>query len=252
MAARATPRRLDASGARWALITAALLLVFVERFVPHGRVALYPFALFATWVHEMGHGLTALLVGGRFDALHIFGDASGVAQIRVPDGAPEALASAGGLIAPPLVGALSLAIGRGPRRARAVLGGLSLAMLASLVVWVRSPVGIVSVSCVALLLAAVARWGGPRVAVVGAQLLGLLLGLDAVQRADYLFAASARVGGRVQRSDVSAIADAVGGSYVLWGALITALGALMLGAGLWAAWRSPGRGAHLTARGERP
>ena len=42
-------------------------------------VALYPFTLLGTWVHEMGHGLGALLCGGRFDRLEIFEDASGLA-----------------------------------------------------------------------------------------------------------------------------------------------------------------------------
>lgn len=249
MSTRARPRSIEAPGARGALIVAALLLIVVERFVPYGRVALYPFALFATWVHEMGHGLTALLVGGRFDALQIFGDASGLAQIRVPDGAPSALAAGGGLLAPPLVGALALAIGRGPRRARAVLATLALAMLSSVALWVRSPIGLASVGGLALLLGAVAAWGGPRVRMVGAQLLGLLLGFDAIQRVDYLFVASARVGGRVQRSDVAAIADAVGGSTLLWGVLITALGAAMLLLGLRVAWRAPRRGAALDGEG---
>ena len=41
---------------------------------PWGPLILYPFTLFTTWVHEMGHGLTALAFGGEtlitnFDAL---------------------------------------------------------------------------------------------------------------------------------------------------------------------------------------
>lgn len=84
---------------------------------------------------------------------------------------------------------------------------------------------------------------------VGAQLLGLLLGLDAVRRVDYLFVAAARVGARVQRSDVGAISDAVGGSHLVWGAAITAVGAAMLLLGLRIAWKAPRRPRALDGEG---
>jgi hypothetical protein len=227
------------TSARGALVLAALLILAVERWMPGGRALLYPLVLFATWVHEMGHGIAALLGGGSFERLQIFGDASGLATTRVAPGVAAAVSAATGLLAPPLVGALALGLGRGPRGARAVLGGLALAMAASLALWIRAPIGWISVGGVALALGLAAWRCGPRPVVVCAQFLGLTLGLDAVRRVDYLFTAAARVGGRVQRSDVAAIADAVGGSHLAWGAAITAAGALALALGLWSAWRAP-------------
>jgi hypothetical protein len=44
--------------ARGALVAALLLYFVVERFVPFGRTLLYPLTLLATWVHEMGHGVS--------------------------------------------------------------------------------------------------------------------------------------------------------------------------------------------------
>lgn len=246
MSARpAAPR----AGSRGALLLAALLLVVVERFVPYGRLVLYPFTLFATWVHEMGHGLTALATGGRFAHLAIFADASGQALISTAEGVPAALAAAGGLLAPPWLGALVLAAARGPRRARVVLAAVAGAVVLSLGVWVRTPVGWLSLGLVAALLGLVALRRGSTFTVVTAQLLGLSLGLDAVRRLDYLFAPSARVGGRMQASDVSAIAAALGGPLQAWGVAITVAGAFALGLGLRASWRE---GAPLTPGRQRP
>ena len=49
-----------------------------------GSLLLYPFTILATWFHEMGHGLAAILAGGRFEQLAIYADGSGVAQSLIP------------------------------------------------------------------------------------------------------------------------------------------------------------------------
>ena len=53
---------------RGRLLTAFGLAVAVSvglGFVPWGRKVVYPFALFGTWAHEMGHGLGGLITGNR-------------------------------------------------------------------------------------------------------------------------------------------------------------------------------------------
>ena len=53
---------------------------------PFGALLLYPFTILSTWFHEMGHGLSAILMGERFDSLVIYPDGSGVAMSLVsPD-----------------------------------------------------------------------------------------------------------------------------------------------------------------------
>jgi hypothetical protein len=47
--------------------------------VPHVQALVYPFRLFATFVHELGHGLTALLTGGGFEHFVVRTDLSGTA-----------------------------------------------------------------------------------------------------------------------------------------------------------------------------
>ncbi|MGE0179872.1 MAG: M50 family metallopeptidase, partial [Sphingomonas sp.] len=45
-----------------------------------GSLILYPFTILATWFHEMGHGIAAMLAGRGFERLIIFADGSGFAE----------------------------------------------------------------------------------------------------------------------------------------------------------------------------
>ncbi len=223
---------------RSAILIAAALLYIVSAYVPFGHEALYPLTLFTTWVHEMGHGLTALVLGGQFDHLDIYRNAGGLAYAFARPGWQEALVSAGGLLAPPLVGALILAVVHGPRRARTCLALLAVALLASMAIYVRTPVGIASMSVVAVALAFAAWRAAPDHRVILAQVLAVVLALDTVTRMiGYAFMSHVQLNGQNDRSDAGNIADNLGGPVFVWGVLITVLALVMLGAGLWWAWR---------------
>jgi hypothetical protein len=220
------------------IMVAALTVFVITAWVPFGSTALYPLTLFTTWVHEMGHGLTALLAGGQFHSLEIHGNAGGLAHAYAAAGWPEALVSAGGMLAPPLLGALLLAFVHTPRVARVVLAVLASAIVLSLVVWVRSAAGIIAMPLVAALLGW-AAWrgfaGNPGRRVLLVQVLSVILGVDTLTRmVAYSFMDATSAG---QRSDVSAIADNLGGHHLVWGLVITTLGLGMLALGLWRAWR---------------
>lgn len=231
----APEEEMTAGGARAALVVAAVVIVVLQNFVPFGRQLLYPFTLLGTWVHEMGHGVTALLCGGRFERLDIYRDASGMAYSAVVPGFRQALVAAGGLIAPALIGALLLVLAR--RASRAVLWVIGAALLASLVLWIRTPVGWLTIGGLAMLFVSLARFGGTDLRLFAVQLVGLLLALDTVTRMDYFFVSSGKVGGAVHPSDVSAIAGVLGGPYQLWGGLCAAVAVTMLLIGLRAVLR---------------
>ncbi len=225
---------------RRALLTAAIATYVIGHWVPFGSVLLYPLTLLATWVHETGHGVAALAVGGRFDRLLIFWDASGLAYTTHRPGWPAAVVALGGLLAPPITGALILLMVRGPRRATAALGALAVALLLSLALWVRSPVGFVSVPLTAALLGLVLfRFNGNRRLVV-AHFIALQLAIDTLGRMlGYVFMKTATVGGEERRSDIANVADNLGGHYVLWGVAVSAVALGLLALGLWSAWREP-------------
>lgn len=210
----------------------------VSTWVPYGGTVLYPLTLFTTWVHEMGHGLTALICGGGFLELVINANAGGYARAGAAQGWPDALVAAGGLLAPPLLGAVILATVHGPRRARWFLGALSIGIVVSLVLYVRSSTGILAMSAVALALGW-ATWFGfrarPEYRVLLAQFLAVILGVDTLTRmVSYAFMGSLSTG---ETSDVGHIAENLGGHYKLWGVAITAIALAMLAFGVWMAWR---------------
>jgi hypothetical protein len=230
---------------RRALVVAVLVSVIVGSFVPFGGVLLYPFTLLATWVHEMGHGLTAIVVGGAFDHLEIFADASGLAYTSHPAGARAlgAWISLGGLVAPPIVGAIVLATARGPRRAQIVLVSLAFALLASLLIWVRSSTGFIAVPLVAAVVLLFIRWGGPSERMFLAQFVGLRLALDTVGRGmDYIFTGTATIGGVKRASDIATVAEGFGGPRLVWSVIVATFCLSCVGVGLWGAWRKGASG----------
>ncbi len=240
-AVKPTPKVEPGWHPRTVIIVAAVAVFVINAWVPFGSTALYPLTLFTTWVHEMGHGLTALAFGGEFRSLEIHSNAGGLAYAYAGHGWPDAMVAAGGLLAPPLVGGLLLAFVHRPRTARIVLGVLAGALVLSVVIWVRSTTGVIAMPLVAAVLGW-AAWRGfaenPERRVVLVQMLSVSLGLDTLTRmVSYSFMATTSKG---QRSDVSAIADNLGGHYLLWGLAITTIALGMLSLGLWRAWRRPG------------
>jgi hypothetical protein len=118
----------------------------------------------------------------------------------------------------------------------------------SVIIFVRSATGIIAMPIVAALLGW-AAWQGfaekPERRLILAQALGVLLAFDTLTRmTTYVFTSSAHVNGKDHPSDIKNLADAVGGHYILWGMLITALALGMLWFGLWWAWRRPDRDAR--------
>jgi Peptidase M50B-like len=228
----------QASSSRRALVLAAIAVVVLDKFVPFGELALYPLTLLATWVHEMGHGLSALAVGGHFLRLEIFANASGLAHSSVAPGWRDGVVAAGGLLAPPVVGALTLALVRGPRRARVFLLALAAALVTSLLIWVRTTTGWIAMPLVALLAGVLGARSTPNHRLFASQLVGLCLALDTIARIDYLFRARVRIDGVDLDSDISAVAQAFGGNYLWWGALLAALSLLLVAGGLYFAFRA--------------
>jgi Peptidase M50B-like len=225
---------------RRALVYAAVAAFLLGHVIPFGGLVMYPFTLLTTWVHETGHGLAALAVGGHFTRLDIFWDASGQAFTSEGPRWPQAIVALGGLLAPPIVGAALFVFVRGGRRALGALLAIAAGLLVTLVLWVRSPVGLVVVPLDAAAIAFVAWRSSPERRMVFAHFLAVVLALDTLGRmVHYVFQKTASVGGEVSKSDVARIADAVGGHYVLWGLAISAFAMGLLALSVFVAWREP-------------
>src|SRR6266508_67011 len=127
---------------------------------PWAAFLLYPFKLFTTWVHECGHAVAALLVGGRVNSITIRPDTSGLTQSLVPAGRmAQGFVASAGYLGAAAVGCLLMAATRVERWAHVILLSLGVCMLVTLVFWMRNLFGAVVVLAWGLTLVMFARRG---------------------------------------------------------------------------------------------
>jgi len=221
------------------LIVAALVTIAMWQF-PFGNYILYPFTILATWFHEMGHGLTALVLGGDFHKLVIYGNGSGLAsyggQVAFGD-AGRAMVSAGGPLGPALAGAGFILAGRRYTTAHyclILLGGM---LLVSAIIWVRSIFGLTAVcltGAVILLITLKAPKGFESFAI---QFLGVQACVSVYRQLGYLFTRSVVIGGKPMLSDTGQIAHYLFFPHWLWGMALGGLSLLILVVSLRIAYR---------------
>lgn len=217
---------------------AALASVIVPH-LPWGRRILYPFALLSTWVHEMGHGVTALLVGGRFRRLEIYPNLGGVAYSSGIWGASRALVSAGGLLGPALAGGLVIVLGSRETTAPYVLAGVAGLLALSVLTVVRNPFGFLSLAAIAGTLALVIVYAPDEVEVFLTQLIGIQFCLASLTSLDYMFTKRFSRNGRSMDSDTQEIANVLALPYWFWGGLIAVLSFCILAGSFYLAWIRP-------------
>lgn len=205
----------------FSLVGAALVFALLPR-IPFGHAIQWPFVMLTTYVHEVGHGLIALAQGGNFITFQLWESGGGVATVNnlVP-GWGIAAVSAGGLLAPPLMGGLFILAGRSRRTASIILVSFSLFMLMSCLIWIRSVYTLAWVGGLGILflyfgIRTKAGWHQFLIQFFAVHML-----MDTLTRTmRYLFTDQFERNGVIRHSDTSNIADALGGSYWMWGCLV--------------------------------
>lgn len=221
---------------------AITLAMFLIPSPEHTWWLLAPFRWLQIYVHEFGHGITALIAGGEFYKFEMW-TYSGVAQTRVSGRLAQAFVCAGGLCGPAVVGGVFLAVGRHPRIARIALAAFGGFMVLSLVLWTRSAFGLGFGGAVAALSLAVALGARASHAQAVLVFLGVQLALSVYTGGGYLFTQDATLqNGERHASDTQVMADALTLPYWFWGIVCAAFSALVLLAGLWL-YLKPGRAA---------
>ena len=109
-----TNLKQNKSNAFLLLILAAIVFFVLSR-IPFGNTIQWPFVIITTFIHEMGHGLTAIAVGGELSKVELYSHGGGTAFVRTFPGWPHAAVAAGGLLAPSIIGALFIRVGLQPR-----------------------------------------------------------------------------------------------------------------------------------------
>lgn len=202
------------------LCAAAVVLLWQ---LPYGRQILYPLTLLATYAHEMGHGLTAMLTGAEFEQLLLHADGSGMAVWRGhPQRFATALIAAGGLLGPTVAGIGLLLASRQPRHCRAVLASVSALLVLSVALWTRNAFGVAFLLAVALTLGIAAKALPTTAAAFVLHFIAATLCLSWFSHLGYMFSPQAIVNGVAVPSDSSVIAQALWLPYWFWGGVIAA------------------------------
>jgi hypothetical protein len=199
----------------------ALLATLILWNVPYGWVALYPFKLFATWLHEMSHGLLMLATGAGIDRLQVFRDTSGLAHPEYGVGRlAQAAISSAGYLGTATFGALFLLTGKTARTSRIMLFLLGLFLATSAALWVRNPFGLAAVLGLGVVFVALSRLASDGVASFVLQFVAAQSCINAVLDIRVLFGSVMLVDGQpVGRSDADTISSLLGGPPILWAML---------------------------------
>jgi hypothetical protein len=194
--------------------------------IPYGSYPLYPFKLFATWIHESFHGLAALLTGGSVSSVEIYSDTSGLTQSLLSQSmGAQAFVASMGYLGTSIVGAILLALRQRPRAQRWALSVLAVAMVLSLVVWVRNLFGGVTVAVLAVGIGLLALRGADRWASIITNVLASQACVNALLDIRVLYSVG-------EGSDAAAMARIVGLWPWFWATLWMGLSILLF----WVAW----------------
>ena len=216
------------------LFLAGIVVIFLPQ-LPLGNFLVYPFTILTTWFHEMGHGLTAMLLGNDFQRLVILPSGSGYAETRYlgePGGLTRALVAAGGPLGPVVIGAALILASSRERWWKPALFALAGILVLSTLIWVRSAVGLTVLPLVAAVLGWIAVKGPAWLDRFSLQFLGVMAAMSMLRDWDYLFSCRAMISGQEMLSDTCAMQEALALPYWMWAALIIVVSAVIIGASL--------------------
>ena len=163
----------------WLWVAAAVSLVV--SLTPWADMLLYPFRLFTTWVHECGHALAAVVVGGRSVRSRSSRTPAASRRAWCPSSRlARGIVSSAGYLGAAAIGCLLMAAARVQRWAPAILFGIGACAIATLVIWIRNPFGAVVVLAWGIALIALARTGWRRAIRFVLSLLAVQVALNAV------------------------------------------------------------------------
>lgn len=117
------------------LAISAFVLVLLIWQISELNVVLIPFRYFVTTIHELGHGLTALLTGGQFIRYEVYASGAGVATTA---GGTRWLVTSAGYIFTAFFGAVLLFLTNRTRYTKAVAVGLGLGFALVTVLFARN------------------------------------------------------------------------------------------------------------------
>jgi hypothetical protein len=216
----------------FALSLIAFMVVWVLWNVPALDFITYPLRLFVTFIHEAGHGLAALITGGRFLTFEIFRDGSGVATTA---GGSPLLVLPAGYLGTALFGSILFYLANRLPYPKIIAGvlGVSVLLIALRFGGLFSIAGVVGI-VMGVLLIALAWRGHADLTLLVLNVLAVIVGLNAVLDLFFLVNNSSISAGQV-RNDAAAFQAAIAPLIpaFIWAGLWALTAAGMLGAAIY-------------------
>lgn len=200
----------------------SILIILMWNF-PIGLVQLYPFTILATYFHEMGHGLAAMLLGSKFHYLLIHMDGSGVAvhsDANFLGTIGKAIISISGPLGPTFAGMLFIYSSGSFKTTQRLLVILGAFIIISVIIWVRSAFGVLFLLAIGAFLVFIGIKSSARTKQLVLQFIGVYSMLSLYQNVDYLFMQQVEMGGTIMLSDTGYLQEYLFLPYWLWGTII--------------------------------
>lgn len=203
-------------------------------FLPGIHLILVPMLYLNTHIHELCHALMAEVTGGRVMNIEVYSNGAGQ---TLTTGGMGFLISSAGYVGAALVGALIMWRARSEGAARAVLFGLAVFLIGSMLLWVRGDsVGEVAGFVWIGVLATIIRYvKGPSL-MFAAQFIGLQQCLQSFLSLNELLKISALTQGD---SDARNMQNATGIPAIFWAGIWCAFSIFMVWVALRRSWANP-------------
>ncbi|SMY07286.1 M50 family metallopeptidase [Flavimaricola marinus] len=198
-----------------------LFLITVAVFVFWNTPVIYPLKILVVFMHELAHGLAAIMTGGSIEAISLSNMEGGYAITRGGNGF---LILSAGYFGSLLIGTLLLVGAVKTNADRFVLGFFGLAILVITVLYIRQPFAIIFCTSASLLMIATAWFLNHHVSDFVLRLIGLT---------SMIYIPYDIISDTISRShlpsDAFLIAEQYGGTTVLWGGFWLVLSFALIG-----------------------
>ena len=214
-------------------IVAMVILMNLPRELEKLSYILYPFKIFSTWIHELSHGVAAILVGGGISKLHIYPDTSGLAWTTT-DGSnfERGFVASAGYTGTAVFGMLLLLFRRTHRGPTIGTIGLGLLMIWTCIFYVRNTFGLVFLPIMAAAMIVCAWKLKAKQVSLLFSLFAATVSFNAVDNISELFGGTGYVNGEPVEGDAHTVAEYWGGTNLTWASWWFVFAMICSGAGL--------------------
>lgn len=198
--------------------------------LPYGNYILYPFTILSTYFHEISHGFAAILLGGDFIKLELFPNGSGLATHTSSSFLPtfgNGLIALAGPLGPTIFGYLLFRLSKNEKYSKFILGIVSLFILFTMLIWVRTIFGIVFLTLTFLVVAFINLKGSNLLQKNTIRAIALQLFLSVYPSLGYFFSEGGIIEGKQFVSDTGVAEKYLLLPYWFWGSFVVLVSCLL-------------------------